>query len=87
VLDEERRLEAMQVQVLGTGCPKCQQTVENAKAAAEAAGVQIELVKVDKPAEIAKFGVMFTPAVAIDGDVKVSGRAATVDEIKEWLSG
>ena len=75
------------VQVLGTGCPKCQQTAANAKEAAEAAGLQIELVKVDKPADIAKFGVMFTPALAIDGDVKVSGRVPDVDEIKAWLSG
>ena len=76
----------MTIQVLGTGCPKCQQTAANAKAAAAAAGVQIDLVKVDKPADIAKFGVMFTPALAIDGAVKVSGRVPTVDEIKTWLT-
>ena len=76
----------MTVQVLGTGCPKCLQTAENAKAAAEAAGVQIDLVKVDKPADIAKFGVMFTPALAVDGDVKVAGRVPTVDEIKIWIA-
>ena len=76
----------MTVQVLGTGCPKCMQTAENAKAAAEAAGVQIDLVKVDKPADIAKFGVMFTPALAIEGKVKVAGRVPTVAEIKTWLA-
>ena len=75
------------VQVLGTGCPKCQQTAANAKEAAQAAGVQIELEKVEKPADIAKFGVMFTPALAVDGDVKVSGRVPDVEEIKAWLSG
>ena len=75
----------MKVQVLGTGCPKCHQTAENASAAAAAAGVQIELEKVDKPADIAKFGVMFTPALAVDGDVKVAGRVPTIDEIKTWL--
>jgi len=68
----------MKVQVLGTGCPKCMQTAENAKAAAEAAG--------DTPAEIAKFGVMFTPALAIEGKVKVAGRVPTVAEIKTWLA-
>jgi len=73
------------VQVLGTGCPKCQQTAENAKAAANALGVEIELVKVDRPAEIAKFGVMFTPALAVEGKVKVSGRVPSPDEIKAWL--
>jgi small redox-active disulfide protein 2 len=75
------------VQVLGTGCPKCQQTAENAEAAATAAGVQIELEKVQKPLEIAKLGVLFTPALAVDGEVKVSGRVPTVAEIQEWLSG
>ena len=74
------------VQVLGTGCPKCQQTAANAKEAAQAAGVQIELEKVEKPADIAKFGVMFTPALAVDGEVKVAGRIPTVDEIKAWLA-
>jgi small redox-active disulfide protein 2 len=73
------------VQVLGTGCPKCQQTAENAKAAAAALGVGIELVKIDKPVEIAKFGVMFTPALAINGEVKVSGRVPSLEEIKAWL--
>ena len=74
------------VQVLGPGCAKCQRTAENAKAAAEALGVQIELEKIDKPTEIAKFGVMFTPALVIDGEVKVSGGVPTPDEIKEWLT-
>jgi small redox-active disulfide protein 2 len=83
----EKEKTEMKVQILGTGCPKCQQTAENAKAAAEAVGFDIDLVKVDRPADIAKFGVMFTPALAIDGDVKVSGRVPTVDEIKEWLAG
>lgn len=74
------------VQVLGPGCPKCEQTAENAKAAAQALGLEIDLQKVQHPADIAKFGVMFTPALALDGDVKVSGRVPTVDEIKDWLS-
>ena len=74
------------VQVLGTGCAKCEQTAENAKAAAGFLDVQIEFEKVSELAEIAKFRVMFTPALVIDGDVKVSGRVPTVDEIKGWLS-
>jgi small redox-active disulfide protein 2 len=74
------------VQVLGTGCPKCQQTAANAREAAQAAGVEIELIKVEKPADIAKFGVMFTPALAIDGEVKAAGRIPSVEEIKAWLS-
>ena len=73
------------VQVLGTGCPKCQQTTENAKAAAQALGIEIELQKVDKPMQIAKLGVLFTPALALDGEVKVSGRVPSPEEIAAWL--
>lgn len=73
------------IQVLGTGCAKCQQTAERAKAAAAELGVEVAVVKVDTPMEIAKFGVMFTPALAIDGQVKVSGRVPSADEIKGWL--
>lgn len=73
------------VQVLGTGCPKCQQTAENAKAAAQSVGIEIELEKIDKPLEIAQYGVMFTPALAIDGKVMVSGRVPTPEEIVVWL--
>lgn len=76
----------MKVQILGPGCPKCEQTADNAKAAAQALGIEMDLEKVQQPSDIAKFGVMFTPALALDGDVKVSGRIPTVDEIKEWLS-
>jgi small redox-active disulfide protein 2 len=75
------------VQVLGTGCPKCEQTAENARAAAEALGLDVDVEKVSELAEIAKFRVMFTPALVVDGDVKVSGRVPTVDEIKPWLTG
>jgi small redox-active disulfide protein 2 len=73
------------IQILGTGCAKCEQTAANAKAAAAALGLEAEFVKVDKPADITKFGVMFTPALAIDGKVKVAGRVPTEDEIKGWL--
>ncbi len=73
------------VQVLGTGCPKCQQTAENAKAAAQSLGIEIELQKVDKPMQIAKLGVLFTPALAVDGEVKVSGRVPSPEEIMVWL--
>ncbi len=74
------------VYVLGTGCPKCRQVAENAKAAVQALSLEAEVVKVDTLPEIAKFGVLSTPALAIDGTVKVAGRVPTVDEIKAWLS-
>ena len=77
----------MKVQVLGTGCKKCQQLEANAKMAAKEMGVDVEIEKVTDIAKIAEFGVMFTPALAIDGEVKSSGKVLSVDEIKAILQG
>ena len=75
----------MKIQILGTGCPACNELAENAKKAAEAAGLDFELVKVTDIAQIAAMGVMMTPALAIDGKVKIKGKVASVDEIKVAL--
>lgn len=75
----------MKIQVLGTGCPKCKKLAENAAAALELAGVEAELVKVTEVNEIASFGVMFTPALAIDGEVKLAGKVASPDKIAELI--
>ena len=77
----------MKIEVLGTGCPKCQATVRNAEQAVKELGVQAEVVKVEDLSEIAARGVMVTPALAIDGEIKCSGRIPTVEEIKNWLQG
>ena len=74
------------IQILGTGCPKCQKLAENAKAAAEELGIEYEMVKVSDINEIVEFGVMMTPALAVDGDVKSAGKLLSPDEIKEALS-
>ena len=74
------------IQVLGTGCPKCRKLAENAEAAAKELGIDYELVKVTDLGEIMKFGVMLTPALAVDGTVKVVGKAPSAEEIKEMLS-
>jgi small redox-active disulfide protein 2 len=73
------------VQVLGPGCPKCQQVAAHVAEAAKAAGVQIEVEKVSKPMDIAKYGVMFTPGLAVEGEVVCAGRIPSVEEIKGWL--
>ena len=75
----------MKIQILGTGCPKCRKLAENADEAAKTAGVDYELVKVSDINEIMKFGVMITPALAIDGEVKVAGRVPSPEEIKGML--
>ena len=73
------------LQVLGTGCPKCQQLAETVEAAAKALGIDYELEKVKDINEIMAFGVMVTPALVVDGDIKVSGKVPSVDEIKAML--
>ena len=75
------------VQVLGPGCPKCQQVAANVAESAKAIGVEVEIEKVSKPMDIAKYGVMFTPGLAVEGQVVCSGYVPSVEEIKEWLSG
>jgi small redox-active disulfide protein 2 len=74
------------VQILGTGCPKCKKLAENAQAAVKDAGLECEIVKVTDIHEIMKFGVMLTPALAIDGQVKVVGKVPSPDEIKKMLA-
>jgi len=73
------------LQVLGPGCPKCRKLAENAEAAAKALGLEYELVKVTDINEIMKFGVMMTPALAVDGVVKVAGKAPEPEAIKAML--
>ena len=75
------------IQVFGMGCPKCDQLESNAREAVEKLGIEAEVIKVKDINEIAEAGVMMTPALAIDGDVKVVQKVASVDDITGWLNG
>lgn len=75
----------IKIQILGTGCPKCKKLAENAEAAAKQAGVDYEIEKVTEINDIMKFGVMVTPALAVDGQVKIVGKVPSTDEIKKIL--
>ena len=75
----------MKIQILGTGCPKCKMTTANAEKAVKMSGGDAEIVKVEKINDIMGFGVMMTPALAIDGEVKVSGKIPSPDQIIEWI--
>ncbi|MHC4271545.1 MAG: thioredoxin family protein [Planctomycetota bacterium] len=75
----------IKLQILGTGCPKCKKLAENTEAAAEALGVEYKIEKVTDINEIMKFGVMMTPALAIDGEIKVVGKIISVEEIKNLI--
>ena len=74
------------IQILGTGCPKCKKLAENAETAAKAMGIAYSLEKVTSINDIIKFGVMLTPALAVDGVVKVAGKVPGVEDIKAMLS-
>ncbi|HPS54188.1 MAG TPA: thioredoxin family protein [Sedimentisphaerales bacterium] len=74
------------IQILGTGCPKCKKLAEAAEAAASELGIEFEIEKVTNINEIMGFGVMITPAIAIDGQVKSTGKVLSVNEIKQMLS-
>lgn len=73
------------IQILGTGCPKCQKLTENARAAADQLGVEYEIEKITDLSEITKFGVMITPALAVDGQVKVAGKLLSAEDIKPLI--
>lgn len=74
------------IQILGTGCARCRQLTAVAEQAAEDLGLQYELEKVTDVIRYAEFGVMFTPALVVDGVVKVSGKVPSLDEAKKLLS-
>jgi len=73
------------IQILGTGCPKCKKLAENAEIAAKTLGIEYEIEKVTDINEIMKFGVVMTPALAVDGEVKLVGKMLSPDEIKGLL--
>ncbi|MGQ9455264.1 MAG: thioredoxin family protein [Armatimonadota bacterium] len=73
------------LQILGTGCPKCKKLAELAEEAAKSLGVQYEIEKITDVSKIMQFGVMMTPALAVDGEVKVAGRVPSVEELKQMI--
>jgi small redox-active disulfide protein 2 len=74
------------IQILGPGCMNCDKLAENARAAVQQLGGDFEVVKVTNLKDIAAFGIMVTPGLAVDGDVKSSGKVLSVDEIRSILS-
>jgi len=74
------------LQILGTGCPKCGKLAENTEAAAKSLGIEYRMEKVTEITKIMALGVMSTPALAVDGAVKFSGRIPTTEEIRRILA-
>ena len=76
----------MKIKVLGTGCPKCKKLYAEAEKAISSSGVKAELEKVERIEEIIKYGVMATPGLVIDEEVKASGRVPQGSEIISWIA-
>lgn len=75
----------MKIQILGMGCMKCNKLYDNAKKAAEELGLDFEMEKIADINKISDMGVMMTPALAVDGEIKTAGKALSVEEIKKIL--
>lgn len=76
----------MEIKIYGSGCKKCVKLAKNAQQAASELGVKAEIIKVEAIEEIAAAGIMSTPALAVNDQLKVKGRVASSAEIKEFLS-
>jgi small redox-active disulfide protein 2 len=74
------------IQILGTGCPKCKKLAENTEAAAKELGIEYDIVKITDINAIMGFGVMITPALVVDGQVKAVGKVPGVDDLKRLLA-
>jgi small redox-active disulfide protein 2 len=75
----------MKIEILGSGCSKCKSVEKLVRHVVEELGIQADIVKVEDLQEIVNRGIMMTPAVFIDGEVKIVGRVPTADELKELL--
>ena len=75
----------VKLQIFGTGCPKCQELAERAESAAQELGIEYEVEKVKELNKIMEFGVMITPALAVNGEIKVFGRVPSLQEAMEMI--
>jgi small redox-active disulfide protein 2 len=75
----------MKVEVLGPGCQRCEALANSVKTALDGLGIQYEFEKVTNITEIMKYGVMVTPALVVDGEVKISGKVPSVKEIQDLI--
>jgi small redox-active disulfide protein 2 len=77
----------MKIQILGTGCPKCKALESNAREAVAQAGVAADVEKITDIDKIMEMGAMVTPGLAVDGELKKSGKVLSTDEIVEIIKG
>lgn len=78
-------MESRLIEILGSGCAKCEMLAKHAEQAAQELGLDYAVIKIKDPAVIARYGVMQTPALVVDGRVKLQGRVLTAEHLKEFL--
>lgn len=76
---------AVKIEILGAGCPKCEKLAELAEQAVKELGIRAEIIKVTDIKEITNRGIMITPALSINGEIKCAGKIPNIEEIKNWL--
>ncbi len=74
------------LEILGTGCPKCEKLAKAAEEAAQSLGIEYELKKIKDINDIMDYGVMMTPALVVDGEVKVAGKVPSIDDLKKMIA-
>ncbi len=77
----------MLLEVLGTGCAKCKKLEELTRETVKELGIDAQVVKVDDLKTIMNYGVMITPALVVDGEVKLAGKIPSRDELKKLIAG
>lgn len=75
----------MKIEILGMGCARCKKLYENAQAAVKELNAEADVVKVEDMQKIIDYGIMTTPALAVDSEIEAAGRIPEVDEIKKWI--
>ena len=76
----------MKIEVLGSGCAKCNKVKEMVEKVVNEAGIDAEIIKVEDINKILDYGVMVTPGLVVDGDVKFAGKIPSEDKVREWLT-
>jgi len=76
----------MKIEILGVGCPKCKQLTANAEAAVKELNIAAEIIKITDIGKITDYGVMMTPAIAVDGTIVSAGKVLSKDDIKKIIS-
>lgn len=86
IVNEVKNMGKMKIEILGTGCAKCNKTKGIVEKAVSQSGVNADVVKVEDFDKIISYGVMITPAVVVNGEVKVAGRVPSVDDVVGWIT-